>query len=1713
MITVRLICHIERCPHNDHFDSAGMMLRGFSLNVSVALQDNQDLPNDPAAFKKVVYDWLCPWQWQWDDSSGKPRFALAAYNTATDVATALTPANLGSGYTKRQPWSKQLGDRLDRFKDRAGNFQSRNFIWPTSNSVTYDADAPGDLPSVRQWALEQTQLFAQPAPLPQEGGFTRCFWVKESDVPAGCDITAAPIFEFADGGANGNAKRAPDEDHAGTKPLHKSAEGGADLEWLYKLPDDGAGNSVPPAVVAYINRAPLAATGPWAAGGLFENGWVDLKHAIFSEDWLAELEQRAAELFDLPGLLVRFLGEKQAEMDFNNRSAVREFSEAVAALAPGFEMALRDLVQTGATGGSRFMPGAPAVQDPYVPELRKEIGLAGDVIRGIARDVGMLKDGVLVDPSFDNGVKAALCALHDWEKDGKAGSKTLDDWWGKVVLPRVWKQPSTPDPNQPDFTVLRAWHAHVVNETNARELVQEQWDLVLNNLGIGTPGAEWWRTYRDRAVRAIFPTFSIRQQQALMHLGVRWTDIVQAIGRDPNKRRDPNALAGALKKALVDCLVVYLEDRGRPAASAKFTDLPRVAVPAPNFEKWKNHFATWIDPYVETVIREKILSGTGGREELEPALQPDAVVLHIADVSGSNPGAGADPLNGVAGFGVMLHEKGKLEAQCLTLADLHLLKKLDAGFVPGVRPDTDQVGLTVASVRPTSRNGIRRALVSYNNEPLTAESPTMHLAQNHPLEAAGALSDHEGVRLFNPYTPAGPKLTPLRFGQEYRAASFVVGIGGTLPKLVSDPNDRTRYVAPADLNAIPRWSAFFPYQRRVAVGPLRLESSREQKKLGGKLDLPPIPSEVHPLAHSLRELAEQRSTTLTGTQPLDSEDYTQALVGALSQSAEELGQSLVLLRPPSEPTQSLRSWLPAARATFRFDIQRPTVDLRVWDRSFEFMDGSVVDQKHQRERKQRKEVWRETHQDFKDNRGAPAGSDATLDDPAVEAVLVRLVRLFPVPVASDAPASVEKAVRFDLTPVTGKGGLKGERAAKMPVLILSVGKAITPGSEILTPGAPDPDNPAADKKSLRIKVREGEVWVATLASLVPVAAYAKWFQQRLWDFVFEAWTDPTGFEYRIAAPRRFIIEVATATLPTEAQLHTALCARAVAGGRLGLVREPWTGEPLVWAEREGLETLRAGWRTEVALDASSAPMPDRENFHWLHRVTVLMQRWRWNGRPLQDAPPEAQEASSIDGRTPSAQLPWTPGAFFQAWADGGDGQLEIWDGRLFGDRLGTDYRRHEATVDFTADGGLEAGAIRVFYQDISQDVGAVYFRYAVLARSRYEGLLRHSPIDSREGKRDKNDPNKDIPEAWCRLIVPCRFDKVLPPPRLKLVLPLTDVRASDAGASVEATPGLLVVLSEPWFLYGGLAEDLGVEVMVAEEPVRYTETNPPNPPRRAELGGDPIVVATPMPPVLIPPGDTFPNAYSFAPLPAYGPIGHTFDTDTLAPEFIHTSFIVPAPELRSVEDDTSTPVRDLSWFFVKLRFRRRLDPAGLALPLAANESEPTAGVWAQFLPPSSRFVTATLDAPPVGVGSLRLNKVRIGDADRWILAATDALSRPVALRATPVESNDPLAKMRFQLWVLLTEPLFDAYGRPNQERFVDFCPMNDGILKPHDDLSARTALRARIVEVQVLPGQEQNLRDSTTTDKVREFFFPVDPDRQTESFARCVRVSEPIEQI
>src|SRR6185295_1969154 len=184
-------------------------------------------------------------------------------------------------------------------------------------------------------------------------------------------------------------------------------------------------------------------------------------------------------------------------------------------------------------------------------------------------------------------------------------------------------------------------------------------------------------------------------------------------------------------------------------------------------------------------------------------------------------------------------------------------------------------------------------------------------------------------------------------------------------------------------------------------------------------------------------------------------------------------------------------------------------------------------------------------------------------------------------------------------------------------------------------------------------------------------------------------------------------------------------------------------------------------------------------------------------------------------------------------------------------------------------------------------------------------MQRDISLDSRKAKAREA-------ERWQRLVVKCRWNQEVPIPVIKFICPMTQ-----AASPNDDTPGFLVVLDESWYRdsLGGLADKFEADIVRVALPDDPSES-------RYEFGPDPVIDMR---------EDVFIGSRIELP-ELVGAIGYTFDTDTSAPLFVQSSFVVPAPRIDG-------QVADLWWHFNKVRFRRSFDPDGLAGSQAAPATQ------------------------------------------------------------------------------------------------------------------------------------------------------------------------------
>jgi hypothetical protein len=332
------------------------------------------------------------------------------------------------------------------------------------------------------------------------------------------------------------------------------------------------------------------------------------------------------------------------------------------------------------------------------------------------------------------------------------------------------------------------------------------------------------------------------------------------------------------------------------------------------------------------------------------------------------------------------------------------------------------------------------------------------------------------------------------------------------------------------------------------------------------------------------------------------------------------------------------------------------------------------------------------------------------------------------------------------------------------------------------------------------------------------------------------------------------------------------------------------------------------------------------SFRYATEVRLLRQVWRWRGRPVPPFPADAAAPGIIDAFPPNAAS--TP---ISSELDAPD-LPQLWDAVGFGDRSTTDL------LDETTGISAANASANLYTESLAGDRRALYFRFGAQATGRYAALFPGERLECQASESQEwLDPtNRKVPvaNAWRRLFVPTRREEELPRPAVRFVVPLTE---SEDDSRPVTTPGLLVVLDDAWYSYGGLAEALEAEISTASDYYRESTGSEPVV-LRPEFGPDPTLTHRGWTKVDVgeatagDPDEFEPPAQALS-MQVVGPIGHTFDTGAEAPLYNATSFILRPPGVNAVDGKGGTPGESdpwygdsLAWYFAKVRFRRVLLP-------------------------------------------------------------------------------------------------------------------------------------------------------------------------------------------
>jgi hypothetical protein len=489
-------------------------------------------------------------------------------------------------------------------------------------------------------------------------------------------------------------------------------------------------------------------------------------------------------------------------------------------------------------------------------------------------------------------------------------------------------------------------------------------------------------------------------------------------------------------------------------------------------------------------------------------------------------------------------------------------------------------------------------------------------------------------------------------------------------------------------------------------------------------------------------------------------------------------------------------------------------------------------------------------------------------------------------------------------------------------------------------------------------------------------------------------------------------------------------------------------------------------------------LQQKHDFRNLYRVEILRQVWRWQGRPA--APhPELETPGTNDPKT-----------------------VAEWAAVEFGEIRETDYIVYPATPYGKLDKKGFSYSEQLGGPKYSGDRRGLAFRFAFRGYSRYEGWLspsRASVLAASTAPGAAPDASANPGTVWKDLFVAPRPQMPLPAPKVRLIFPLTE-RFDKNPKGV--TPGLLVVLDEPWYERGGLGEKLEAELHLSSDPRLSPDQNKTF---FYEMGPDPLFQGGASS-ALSPQKEEDPAANAVADAnvrykvsagfkhPIVGPAGHTLEPSNASPLYVASSFILPAPDIDVAKD--TPPISDLRGYFCKLRLRRSVALKD-GTKLSSDFTEP---YWVQFLPEFSNY-----DSP---VGSVPVTSLRVR------LAPGTNIVAQLVNGAGKLELLKPFSIGTHALYLFLTRQVFDITGRQDAEVFIAVCRQDNANWIPDEQplttpLSQGSPIRARVVEVQFPPGATPP--SATATEFWKALFpEPVDPTNLADSPMRIVRISAPI---
>src|ERR1017187_9692348 len=855
---------------------------------------------------------LQPWLWK------KPQVNIWPLDHgAAGQALTLTPITLGDpsssppGYKLESSITKQLG------QDFEDAYKQQDFGWADASqqSISKRKDTRTQYP----WPAHLAQLSRYPFPIPHLLNLAYIVKVDSDSVQPKENVTYIASVSFD----------ACVTAHCAT-PATFTPE---------PATTTGTYTATDPATIPFHNQPGIVTyTMPITIASLNPDEPILKSLPAEITDWQAHLVAGCADLFDLS---VRLIAPVRDDCNTNPEKCTQlrnEIAKSFSGYITAVLVAQRDIVAYGCKAGPNGTSLLQRLADRWVSEGADNIEIGNR--RRFANGS---------DPNDFNLVKKIT---DQYAQDQSGDQQLVQQNWLAIL-----KQNATLTGNSLLGTVPASVDSATLSDrlialehlqlqfTQAdllTALIFAQWAQWAQSAAAANLDPKVWQSFRKSAV-ATLAALNVRSQLLQGNLAGSWSTIIAKVSQDVDASR--NSLQTEIPTEL------------KKRVSSLLNSIPGVSGFADDLVTAAN---TAADKLLATLVPQKLLSTAPATPTRTSG--GISVLLGGLDAADTDRGSDAkDNLRQTSGLCVVIRETGQTEWRCLDVG--YAMTSL--ATKPGEQPSAVVPGLPpiVIPVPQHNQDGLRRAILTYHNQPLMCESPA-HSFGNGLVPTPTNAKDRY---IFFQHPSVGTlldgdkqwKIPGLAFGRSYDFLFGRVSNSGALPPSFADTTRGPAFLsfkALRDSNPAPSVPSV-PYRRTVPIADLRFGSSDSPTTVD-KTNLPAIPDDVHPRANELYPSPASQTSSTT----------------------DRPAYPLVMLTPYKVKNNNGKD---VGTDIFKLTIRKPTTDLFTWDRWKAALDSSTPGDTDIR--KERINIWSRFHIL---SRQESTQTKTTLDDPAVLALKI-----------------------------------------------------------------------------------------------------------------------------------------------------------------------------------------------------------------------------------------------------------------------------------------------------------------------------------------------------------------------------------------------------------------------------------------------------------------------------------------------------------------------------------------------------------------------------------------------------------------------------------------------------------------------------------------------------------------------------------------------------